>query len=272
MKWMPSTTLCALTLVGCAAGGSIYEYRPTEGPLRYRIHDYGMLRVDTPVGEQVATDSVHAAVAIEVTGNTDGGRQVIVSVDELEFWSGGDFARQHVVGDELAGRPISGVLLPTGAIELSARPEMSEELAAAIDPTALVARLLPPLPADGDKSAAPWPYRTAVTIESAMSVDLMFDGTASFAGDTTLSGRSARIIVSEGIVTASGHGNPAGGPGEVEFNYTGRYVTRHVWDAAAGVMLASATTSDAEGELTAREMQLVVPIRHRGRTVVTLAR
>lgn len=272
MKWMPATTLCALTLVGCAASGSIYEYRPTDGPLRYRIRDYGTLRVETPVGEQVATDSVHAAVAIEVTGNSDGGRQVIVSVDELEFWSGGDFARQHFVGDELAGQSLSGVLRPSGAIELTDRPEMSEELAAAIDPAALVARLLPPLPSDGDKSAPPWPYRTAVTIESAMSVELRYDGTASFAGDTTLNGRAARVIVSEGIVTASGHGRPAGAPGELELDYTGRYVTRHVWDAAAGVMLASATTSDAEGELAVREMQLVMPIRHRGRTVVTLAR
>lgn len=272
MKWIASMALSALTLGGCAAGGSIYEYRPTDGPLRYRIHDSATLRIETPVGEQIATDSTQATIAIEVAGRTDRGREVLVSFEDLEFWSGGDFPLERVVGEELAGQSLGGVLRPSGAIDLTGRPEMSEELAAATDPTALVARLLPPLPANGELSTAPWPHKSTVNIHAAMSVQLTYDGTASFAGDTTLDGRSARVIVSEGIVTASGHGRPPGAPGEVDFNYTGRYVTRYVWDPARGVMLASATTSDAEGELAVREMQLVMPITHRGRTTVTLAR
>lgn len=272
MKWIASIALCALTLGGCAAGGSIYEYRPTDSPLRYRIRDSATLHIETPVGEQLATDSTHTAIAIEVAGSTDGGREVLVSFEGLEHWSGGDFPSQHVVGNELAGQSLGGVLRPSGDIELTDRPEMSEGLAAAIDPTALVARLLPPLPDDGEFSAAPWPHRSTVTVSSAMSVELTYDGTASFAGDTTLDGRSARIIVSEGIMTASGHGRPAGAPGEVDFNYTGRYMTRHVWDPASGVMLASVTTSDAEGELAVREMQLVMPVTRQGRRAVTLAR
>ncbi|MGD8867235.1 MAG: hypothetical protein PVI01_06385, partial [Gemmatimonadales bacterium] len=249
-----------------------YEFRPTDGPLRYRLREYGTLRVETPVGVQTATDSTHAVVAIDVAGDSDGGREVMISFDELESWAGGDFPRRHVTGTELVGHPFIGVLQPSGLIDVSTTPEIPEDLAAAIDPTALVTRLLPPLPPGGEASAPPWPHRAKVTINTATHIELTYDGTASFAGDTTWDGRSGRVIVWEGIVTGGGRGRPAGAPGEVEFDYTGRYVTHYIWDPATGVMLASTMTSESEGELEVKEMQSVMPITHRGRTQVTLAR
>jgi hypothetical protein len=272
MKWIASTTLWALAVAGCGAGASIYEFRPTSGPLHYQLREYNALRVDTPVGVQTATDSTHTAIAIEITREADGGREVTLSFEGLESWAGGDFPKHHVVGTELNGQSFPGVLRPGGVIEVSPEPEMPQSLAAAIDPTALVARLLPPLPPDGGASTPAWPHRTAVTINTATHIELVYDGTASFAGDTTWQGRSARVIVSEGIVTAAGSGRPAGAPGEVEYDYTGRYVTRYIWDPATGVMLASTTTSESEGELEVKEMQMVMPISHRGRTEVTLER
>jgi hypothetical protein len=224
------------------------------------------------VGDQTATDSTHATVAIEIAGGSDGGRQVVASFDALEFWSGGDFPRQHVVGDELVGRRFDGLLDQSGAIAVTATPEIPERVAAAVDAAALIVELLPTLPPDGDAAATPWPHRATLSINTAMTVEVSYDGTASFAGDTTWNGRSARVIVSEGIRTAAGHGMPAGAPGEVEFSYTGRYVTRYVWDPAGGVMLASTTTIEADGELEVREMQMVMPVTHEGRRTVTLER
>jgi hypothetical protein len=273
MKWTSTLALSATILAGCAgAGGPIYEFRPTDAPLRYRLRDHGALRVETPVGEQTATDSTHASVAVEIAGERNGQRAIAVSFEALEFWSGGDFPRQHVVADELVGQPFNGLLSPSGTITVTAAPEISKRVAAAVDAAALIAELLPALPPGGNAATTPWPHRTALSINTAMSVEVSHDGTASFAGDTTWSGRSARVIVSEGIMTSAGHGRPAGAPGEVEFSYTGRYVTRYVWDPASGAMLASTTTTEAEGQLEVREMQLVMPVTYKSRRTVTLER
>jgi hypothetical protein len=271
MKWTSAMVLSAVALAGCA-GGSIYEFRPTEAPLRYQVRDQGALRVETPVGEQTATDSTHATVAVEIAGKSNGGRDVLVSFEALEFWSGGDFPRQHVVGDDLIGQPFSGLLSQSGVITVTAAPEIPQSLASAVDGAALIAALLPALPPGGDAAATPWPHRTTLSEHTALSVEMSHDGTASRAGDTTWNGQSARIIISEGIATASGHGRPAGAPGEVQFNYTGRYVARYVWDPASGVMLASTMTTKADGELEVREMQLVMPVTYEGRRVVILER
>ncbi len=273
MKWISAIALSAMALAGCAAaGGPIYEFRPMDAPLRYRLRDHGALRVETPVGDQTATDSTHATVTLTIQGKSDGGRDVVVSFEALEFWSGGDFPKQHVVGDELVGQSFNGILSQSGAIAITAAPEIPQSLAAAVDAAALIAELLPALPPDGDAAASPWPHRTRLSINTAMTVEVSNDGTASIAGDTTWNGRSARVILSEGITTAAGRGRPAGAPGEVEFSYTGRYVTRYVWDPASGVMLASTTTTEADGELEVREMQLVMPVSYEGRRAVTLER
>ena len=273
MKWISATALSVVALAGCAAaGGPIYEFRPTDAPLRYRLSDHGTLKVATPVGEQAATDSTHATLVIEIGGSSGAGRTVVASFEALEFWSGGDFPRQHVVGDELVGQPFNGTLSQAGVITVTAPPEISKGVASALDAAALIAELLPALPPDGDAASTPWPHRTTLTLHTAMTEEVSYDGTAAFAGDTIWNGRSARVIVSEGIATAAGRGMPAGAPGEVEFSYTGRYVTRYVWDPADGVMLASATTTEAEGDLEVREMQLVMPVTYKGRRAVTLER
>lgn len=273
MRWISTLAIAAVTLAGCAgAGGPIYEFRPTDAPLSYRIRDHAAMRVETPVGDQTATDSTHATVAIEIAGESNGHRDVRVSFAALEFWSGGDFPKQHVVGDELIGQSFNGQLSPGGIISVTAAPEIPKRIAAAVDAAALVAQLLPALPPGGEAETTPWPDRARLSINTALSVEVSRDGTASFAGDTTWSGRSARVIVSEGITTAAGHGSPAGAPGEVEFSYTGRYVTRYIWDPASGVMLASTATTEAEGELEVREMQLVMPVTYKAVRAVTLER
>ena len=120
MRWISTLAIAAVTLAGCAgAGGPIYEFRPTDAPLSYRIRDHAAMRVETPVGDQTATDSTHATVAIEIAGESNGHRDVRVSFAALEFWSGGDFPKQHVVGDELIGQSFNGQLSPGGVISVT---------------------------------------------------------------------------------------------------------------------------------------------------------
>jgi hypothetical protein len=261
-----------LILAGCAgAGGPIYEFRPADVQ-RYQLSEHGALTVDTPVGQQTATDSTRATIAIEIAGSTEGGREVVVSFDALEFWSGGDFPRQHITGDDLVNQPFRGVLNQAGEIKVTEMPDVPEALSNAIAPDAVFANVMPPLPPMADASLPSWPHRVTMKMETTMSVELDYDGTASFAGDTTWNGEAARVIVSEGIATASGHGTPAGSPGEIDFNYTGRYVTRYIWDPVRGIMLASRSTTEAEGDLEVVDMQMIMPITYQSRSDVTLQR
>jgi hypothetical protein len=268
-SFLAATTLI---LAGCAgSGGPIYEFRPAD-VLRYQLSEHGTLTIDTPVGQQSATDSTRATLAIEIAGTTEGGREVVVNFDALEFWSGGDFPKQHIVGDDLVNQPFRGVLNQAGEIQVTETPEVPESLRNAVAPDAVFANMLPALPPLADESLPSWPHRVTMKMETTMSVELDYDGTASFAGDTTWNGEPARVIISEGIVTATGRGAPAGSPGEVEFSYTGRYVTRYIWDPARGIMLASNSTTEADGDLEVKDMQMIMPITYQSRSDVTLQR
>ncbi|MEE9132858.1 MAG: hypothetical protein V3U13_04795 [Gemmatimonadota bacterium] len=270
MPCHPLLKLVPLFLAGCAGAGAIYEFRPTEGPLLYHITDHGQLLIDTPVGEQRSTDSTQATVAIEIGKGDAEGREVSVTFEALQLWAGGDFPARHTEGGELIGRPFRGTLSRTGSIKVTAGPDISKELSAVTDPSALFTELLAPLPPGGESEADAWPHRTSFSTQAAMSMQASYDGTASFAGDTTWNGQAARIIVSEGITTATAHGTPAGAPGEVEFTYTGRSTTRYIWDPERGVMLASSASIKAKGELEVRSMQMKMPITYEGSRQVAL--
>jgi len=263
--------LSALLVAACSASAPIYEFRPTQAPLRYEINDQGTLLIDTPVGEQRSTDSTEAVVTISIAAGDSESRQVKVIFESLDFWAGADDTpTQHVDGGDLVGQPFAGTLSQTGSIAIAAAPDIAAELLEVADPVTLFAELLPPLPPAGSASSEPWPHRTSYASEAAVSVQASYDGTASFAGDTTWNGRRARIILSEGITTTTGQGTPAGAPGEVVFTYTGRSRTRYIWDPDRGVMLASIAGIDAEGSLELTSMQMTMPISYEGSRQINL--
>jgi len=263
-------TLGALLFTACSANAPIYEFRPTQAPLRYEINDQGVLLIDTPVGEQRSTDSTVAVVTIDIAAGDSDSRQVRVVFESLDLWAGtDDTPAQHVQGDDLIGQPFTGTLSQTGSIAVVTAPEIAVGLLEVADPVTLFAELLPPLPPAGGGSE-PWPHSTSYASEASVSVQASYDGTASFAGDTTWDGRRARIILSEGITTATGLGTPTGAQGEVVFTYTGRSRTRYIWDPDSGLMLASSAGMEAEGGLELASMQMTMPIRYEGSRQIAL--
>lgn len=265
--------LCGLALAGCAgSGGAIYEFRPTDTPLQYEVRDSSVFLVKSPMGEQRFADSVRAVLAIEIGQGDTVSHQVSAVFESLDLWSGEDSLEQHVFGGDLIGVPFRGTLSQTGSIAVTESPEISEQLKELADPITLFSELLPPLPPDRTGTAEPWPHRTSYTADSPMSTEASYDGTAYFAGDTTWNGKPARIILSEGVMTVTARGTPAGAPGEVEFTYTGRSTTRYVWDPERGVMLASSATMKTEGELELLSVQMAMPISYEGRREVRLRR
>lgn len=254
-----------LLLSGCGgASRPIYQFGLSEAPLRYRITQRASMSVETPVGEQGSTDSTHATVAIEIGEPIAGGHRVSATFEVLELWEGGDFGIRHATGGDLIGAPFTGTLSPSGRIAVATAPAVPAEITAMADPSEIIADLLPPLPPGGGATTGSWPHNTSATLQVVMSIETRYQGTARFAGDTTWNGVAARIIVSEGTVETTARGTPRGAPGEIEMVQTGTSRTIYVWDARRGVMLASRSTIEAEGEVELLEMQMSLRVVYKG--------
>ncbi|UCC71697.1 MAG: hypothetical protein JSV86_15145 [Gemmatimonadota bacterium] len=266
-------TLSTLVLAGCAgAGGPTYEFGPSEAPLRYALDDQGTLLVETPVGEQRSTDSTVATLVFNIGGGEAGGHRVTVTFEALEVWAGGDFQQEHFEGGDLLAKPFTGTLADDGSITVTAAPEIAARLEEVANPNALFSYLLPPLPPGGDERTEAWAHTRTETSEAEMTVETFYEGTASFAGDTTWNGTAARVIVSQETVTSMGHGTPAGSPGAIEFTMHGKATTRYVWDPQGAVMLASSSTTELAGELEVIGMAMTMPVSYHGRRDVWLKR
>ncbi len=265
------SALTCLVASACAgSSGPIYEFQPTPGPLHYEIIDRGSLLIETPMGEQRSSDSTKATLRLEIGQMSAGGRRVSVAFETLDIWAGGDFQAEHIQGGELIGRAFTGTLSDQGIITVTEAPEIPAALQGSADPAAIFADLLLPLPPTGEESADSWSHATTQMSETTMSMEGSYEGTATFAGDTTWNGRPARIIVSEGNTMTSGRGTPVGAPGEIEMVLKGKAVTRYIWDPARGVMLGYRTTSSAEGELEVLSMAMAMPISYQGAREVRL--
>jgi hypothetical protein len=266
-------TLGALAVAGCAgAGGPTYEFGPTEAPLRYTFDDHGALLIETPMGEQRQTDSTVATLVFEIGASEAAGRHITTTFEALDFWVGGGGGLLHTGGGELLGKPFTGTLAGDGTITVTAAPEIPASVEELGDPSELFNDMLPPLPPGGDGSAESWEHKVAETLEGAMTVETSYDGTASFAGDTTWNGVVARVILSEGTTTTKGRGTPEGAPGEIQITMNGKTIIRYVWDPRGGVMLASSSSTEAEGELEVTAMGMTMPISYQGGTDVRLQR
>ena len=264
--------LGSMLLLACAGAGPIYEFRPTDTPLHYAISDHGDLLIETPMGDQHSTDSTEAAIVLEIGARSGDAREVSLYFEALEIWAGGDIAVQHIEGGELIDKPFSGTLSEQGAITVTAAPELPENVRRAVDPAAMFADLLAPLPPTGGETGEPWNHTSATTARAAMSLESSYEGMARFAGDTIWNGQPARIIVSEGTTISTGRGTPAGAPGEILFTLSGTSVTRYVWDPARGIMLASRSHGEGRGELEIIDMRMTMPIAYEGGREVSLQR
>jgi hypothetical protein len=271
-RYLP-VILGTLAVAGCAGvPGSTYQFGPTEAPLHYTFEEHGALLIETPMGQQRQTDSTVATLVLEIGASEAAGRHVTASFEALDFWLGNDGQRQHTGGGELLGKPFTGTLAGDGTITVTAAPEIPASLEALGDPGQLFNGLLPPLPPGGDESAGSWEHRVTETTEGVVTVETTYDGMASFAGDTTWNGVAARVILSEGTTTTSGHGTPEGAPGEIEFTMSGKKIIRYIWDPRGGTMLASSSSTETEGEIEVISMGMTMPISYQGGSDVRFVR
>ena len=266
-------SLFAATFVaGCAgaAAGPVLEFRPSGSPLAYDVAVSGSQLVETPMGTQRSNDSAHATVLLEIGDPSGGGWAVSAVYQALSLQTSGGLGSTQKEGGELIGMRFAGILSRDGIIEIAEAPDTPPELSDAIDPSALLAELLVPLPPEAHAGAEPWPVSTTTTSRTMLTITSTFKGSARFTGDTIWNGRQARVIVADGAVEISGRGTPAGVPAEIEMVLAGESTRLYVWDVERGVMLASTHTTEATGQVTVVGMDMSMPIEVTARQVVEL--
>jgi len=237
-------------LTGCGgSSGPVFDYSVATPPLEYELTRTSTTVVETPNGESGSDQAMNATLMLAFGAPVEGGREVTVTFTSLDLIVGGPMGEQSFGGDGVTGRPFAGVLHADGTISVTEAPEIEGQLADLFDPSGVVRDLLAPLPPDGSAAATSWVHSYTTEQSTIMDFESTYDGIAAFAGDSTFNGHATQVIVSTGDLEISAIGTPPGAPGEVEMSLAGPSETTYLWDSAAGVMRASASTLETEGEV-----------------------
>lgn len=271
MRRVPLTWSAAILAAACAGGsaGPLFEYGPTDTPLRYQISGSTESAIETPMGAQNQGGTVEATVTVDIGGAMDGGRAVTVVYEALET-SGAGVGR--LGGGDLIGQRFVGVLASDGEMSFTGVPTAPATLARYFDATSFLTQMLMPLPPEGGTDLESWPVHLESTESTQMTMFSTADGTARVVGDTVWNGISAKIVVVEADYQIEGSGTPEGSPAELELVASGPVTSRYVWDATRGVMLASSTEGGGEGTVSIPSMSMSMPITMTSKQTTELQR
>ncbi len=268
---VPALVVLAVLTGACASSGiaPVYELRPTDDPLTYVLSSEGGNEIETPAGVQSTGYSSEAVVTIEIGEVVEGGRSFSALIESFSVESAGDFgSTSNDLTAEVAGKSFDGILAPDGDVTFTAAPEFTKGTVSTSDLEHVVSALLFPLPPDGDPTAGPWPHRLNLSLGGALDGTSVYEGTVRMAGDTLWNGIPAAVLVSEGLATLTGSGQPQGAPAEVDMTNELETRTIYVWDPARGVLLAIQAAGSGAGEIST--MGFSMPMRMSSEVIVTL--
>ncbi len=261
----------ALIFGACASsgGGPIYELRPTDAPLTYRLSSEGSNDVETPSGSQGSTYSADAVLTLQVGQAVQVGRTFTATIEAYSFETAGDFGgmSDDITGD-VAGKPFQGVIGADGDVTFTSVPEFAKGRMTTRDLERVLSGLVFPLPPGGDPAVGSWPHRVTLPPGGGMEGNSVYEGTASMAGDTLWNGITAAVIVSEGVANVEGRGQPEGAPAEIELATELAARTVYIWDPARGVLLEVRASASGGGDVTT--MGFSMPMTVGAESIMTL--
>ncbi|UCG85913.1 MAG: hypothetical protein JSW71_18700 [Gemmatimonadota bacterium] len=271
MRSVLAPSLAVAVGAACAGGpaGPLFEYGPSEVPLRYEVTSETNSAIETPMGPQNVDATTNVTLTFDIGEQSDGGRRISVVIEALESQSTGI---GRLEGGELIGQAFVGVLAADGSIEFTGVPETPANLRDYFDPAAFLSELLMPLPPAGGDVLESWPVHQETIERTQMTMMSTFDGTARVTGDTTWNGQPAKIVMVEGQFELAGTGTPTGSPGELEMLVTGPATTTYLWDAARGVMLSATSRGEGEGTVALLSMDITMPVTVASEQSVVLQR
>ena len=252
-------SLAAVAAAACSGTSArpMFEYGPSEVPLRYEVTSRTKSDIQTPMGPQNVDATTSVTLTFDIGAPSAGGRRVVAVFESLESQSTGIGRLQ---GGSLIGEPFVGVLAHDGSIDFTETPETPARLRDYFDPPAFLSGLLIPLPPEGSGDMESWEVHQETVERTQMTMTSSFDGTARMTGDTVWNGQAAKIVMVEGQFNLEGTGMPAGSPAELQMLTSGPATMTYLWDATRGVMLSATSKGEGEGTVVLVGMDISMPI------------
>jgi hypothetical protein len=246
--------ILGVLLVSGSCGGSrgpIYEFQPTEEPLRYTLSSEGGNEIETPSGDQGATYSSEAALTLQFGDATEEGTPFTATIESIVLETGGDFGGTTIdLTEDIAGQPFRGSMASDGSLTFTEMPELARENLSSADMARVASALLFPLPPGGDLAVGGWTHRVTLPMGGGLEGESFYDGTMTMAGDTTWNDIEATVFVSEGVVHMEGTGQPQGAPSEIDLVNDVEARTVYIWDHGRGVLLAVEGSGEGGGDIS----------------------
>ncbi len=255
----------------CASSGAgpVYELLPTETPLTYVLSSEGSNDIETPGGAQGSTYSSEAVLTLQIGESGEAGRAFTATIESMSFEAGGDFGdTSDDLTDEIGGKPFRGVIAADGDVTFTESPPFEGTGMTTADLERVVSGLVFPLPPGGDPAAGTWPHRVTLPPGGGLEGESVYEGTVSMVGDTVWNGIAASVMASEGMVTITATGMPAGAPAEIELATEVEARMVYIWDAARGVLLEVRATGEGGGDVST--MGFSMPMAVESESIVTL--
>lgn len=260
-------TAFSIVLAACASS-PIYEYLPTESPLRYEFTGSVSNEIETPGGTQTSGGESEAVIAVSIGARTDSGTAFSVVFESFHASASSDAGSGELKVEGVEGETFRAVLRGAGAVDILEAPEIEAEGIGTDDLAGIVIGLLMPLPPGGTITSESWPHKIEAPVGSGLEGSSVYDGAARLTGDTTWSGIPAQVIVSEGKWVLTAAGTPPGSPTEIELEMEGSSFTTYFWDPKRGVMLAAEAASKGSGTVSA--MGFEMPITNTASSTIAL--
>lgn len=250
-----------------ACGGSrgeIYEFQPTDEPLRYTLSSEGGNEIETPGGAQGATYSSEAALTLQFGEATEDGTPFTATIESIVLETGGDFGGSTIdLTEDLADQPFRGSMAWDGSLTFTEMPELARDNLSSADMARVASALLFPLPPGGEMAAGSWVHRVTLPMGGGLEGESVYDGMMAMAGDTVWNEIKATVFVSEGVLHMEGTGQPQGAPSEIELVNDVDSRTMYIWDPARGVLLAVEGSGEGAGDISTMGFTMPMTVHSR---------
>jgi hypothetical protein len=271
----------ALMGAACASGGPASEapapanaalaYRmPASNPLTYETAD--TMALSMSMGGMNVDVAIHAAATMQLDFASAGsGLNATLSYLTLSGAFTNSMGPSVTIGDGDKPGPATVSVSPRGAITVLNRPaQLSATVRQVLGSESIYQRLFTRLPGRAAASGDSWVDTLSVSDEAeGMTTSNIMILRSTLAGDTTVGGRSFKLIRSEGTSETNVAGNVSGF--DLRQALTGTISAVTLWDAARGVLVERREYTSSSGTMDMPAMNMTgIPVSSRGQATLRL--
>ena len=243
---------------------------PGSNPLTYETAD--TMALSMSMGGMNVDVAINAVATMQLDfANAASGLNATLTYLTLSGSFSNSMGPSVTIGDGDKPGPATLSVSPRGAITVLNRPaQLSASVRQVLGSESLYQRLFTRLPGRAVASGDSWVDTMTVQDEAeGMTTSNVMIIRSTLAGDTTVGGRSFRLIRSEGTTETNVAGNAGGF--EIRQTLTGTLSASTLWDAARGVLVERREYTTSNGTMDMPAMNMTgIPVSARGQATLRL--